>query len=289
MFKNISQEMNKSKASKPVAPDDVLERFKCSVCSNYLSKAPIRQENDKYFCGRCPGPGNRSDLLEEFAKQFLYPCQFKVWGCTQFLEWNSVELNHHDVACNYKTVSCLVQGCDWSGKKSELMEHCESSHSDLVLDDNSYISLNLNIKKKYINLLKNKTEHFITKVETDGEVIRFSMNYFPGPSDLYEYTFDVKFFNGDDEWRYVNRKMMPYDGSEIYDSKELKVSVCTLHFGDTHIKVQFAPRKEKVNRTSTARDIVGPAYKDPIKRKTRDLPYVRKIHGHPRGHSVIEE
>ena len=228
---------------KSVVPNYILKQFKCSVCWNYLTKAPIKRKNDKYICGRCPEDGIRDNMLEVFVKQFLYPCHFKDMGCTALLEWNSEELVRHDIACDFKRISCLIEGCPWSNSKSQLIEHVIGSHPQLVLNDVTHFVLDLAKDEKFSFVFESsERKYFVGKVRTDGDVVRCSVMYAENVANCNEYLFDVTFYKDDREVRYVNKKVQLYCETDVDDNETFNVSISDLNFHSEVINVRFALR-----------------------------------------------
>lgn len=227
--------------SKSVIADNILKQFHCSVCSKHLTKAPIRKKNGAYICGRCTLDGTRESLLEVFMEEFLYPCCFKDLGCTTLLQWNSEELDRHDIVCGFRTVSCSVKDCPWLGLKSKLTEHYTTYHFEKLCNDDTCFSLDLT-KEEHISFVYEsfEQEYFIGKVQTDGNIIQFSVMFVENVTNFDEHVFDVTFYKDDHELRYVNRKVLPYCQDDIYDSETLKISTCNTYFQNKKINVRFA-------------------------------------------------
>ena len=261
----------KNPDSKSVVPDHILKQFKCSVCCNYLTKAPIKQKNDKYICGRCPGDGIRQNILEVFVEQYLYPCRFNGMGCTALLEWNSEKLEQHDIACDFKIISCLIEGCMWSNSKSQLIKHFIGSHSELVLNDVTHFSLDLTKDDKYCFVFESfERKYLIVKVRIECNIIQCSVTFAENVANGNEYVFNVTFYKGDREVRYVNKQVQLYHET-VNDNETFKIPISDLNFHSKLINVRFALRKSAVNVDKiircelTLKDIECPVCFEPMK------------------------
>lgn len=121
-------------------PIKILEKLKCSECSEYLSSVPVYlKNNSESICGRCYVPDDlkfaRNNAYEDIASAILFPCRYEKDGCTKKL--NTSEIKKHEEECSFLCYNCpvLPNGtCKWRGNRNSLLEHYFKQHEEFILE-----------------------------------------------------------------------------------------------------------------------------------------------------------
>jgi len=75
----------------------------------------------------------RNVALEDLARQEMYPCKYRSYGCAEVFA-NDVIIDHQD-RCWYCPQSCPVPGlktqkCSWTGNYDQIENHLKEEHHD---------------------------------------------------------------------------------------------------------------------------------------------------------------
>lgn len=177
----------------------ILRELHCPICINYMFPPILQCTNGHSFCETCylrlklcpacqsglTGVRNRS--LEAVAEAIAgFPCTNQKNGCE--LKMPIEILTQHQLVCKYREVfPCIKVGCDWVGRREDLLEHWCSKRLDVPAygDDNvCYMELSegfyhVNIIKAHDQLFwfqqkigKNKA-YFVVQFIGNGEKSKF--------------------------------------------------------------------------------------------------------------------
>ncbi|KAF2901502.1 hypothetical protein ILUMI_04685 [Ignelater luminosus] len=124
--------------AEPALGGDIIEKFRCFQCKNYLSVSPIVVSPDgKSLCGICYSSANETaykvPVLEDFLKTLSYPCKFKDHGCKELFKFG--ETQDHDAHCLYHPMKCPApSSCTWEGSIKEMLDHFPECHSEQIAE-----------------------------------------------------------------------------------------------------------------------------------------------------------
>lgn len=88
----------------------------------------------------------RSFTLERLCGKFQFPCKNLRNGCharfpMELMKW-------HEDQCTYKKTSCFMgkiwHDCEWRGRESDWLSHCERKHSNKILKGKESFELTWN-------------------------------------------------------------------------------------------------------------------------------------------------
>jgi len=90
-------------------------------------------ENKLNFCPICSGQfiDTRNLALEDVARQVMYPCKYRSYGCTEIFEFDKIA--GHQVTCRYIPQICpvaklAIRKCSWSGSYEDMKVHLKENH-----------------------------------------------------------------------------------------------------------------------------------------------------------------
>lgn len=106
----------------------------CTICRLALKICPICREQVSDI---------RSKTLERLSGKFQFPCKNLRNGCMVRLPMELMKW--HEDKCSFRKTSCFMgkvwHDCDWIGRESEWMAHCESKHPQKILKNKEKFEL----------------------------------------------------------------------------------------------------------------------------------------------------
>ena len=167
----------------------------CGICRQKVNNCPNCRE---YFVD------TRNLALEDLARQVMYPCKYRFYGCTEI--FNHDQIAGHQVTCRYIPQVCPVAKlaigkCSWTGSYDGVKGHLQENHLEVCCE---YVGDEF----KFIHKLSNYTKIFCF-IFAYNEVF-FSL--FPGENDIFytvllyvgpsenaaKFKYKVEFVNKDD-------------------------------------------------------------------------------------------
>lgn len=120
-----------------------IANLRCSVCENHLSYSPIYLRRNQNVCGRCATRDEltRNIIYESLATCVAFPCCYKNQGCDEQLFMS--EVPDHELFCKFRTMTCLLENCDWEGAMSNFDHHCIFDHADLIIQSKQEFEIDL--------------------------------------------------------------------------------------------------------------------------------------------------
>jgi len=102
------------------------------LCGNGHKICGICREN----VSDCPNCGEefvdtRNLALEDLARQVMYPCKYRSYGCTETFDHDKIV--GHQTTCRYIPQVCPVAElaigkCSWSGRYEDIKGHLQENH-----------------------------------------------------------------------------------------------------------------------------------------------------------------
>ena len=94
----------------------------CDICKPKMHHCPICREQ---FLN------TRNLALEDLARQFMYPCKCRSYGCTDF--FNPDKIVGHQATCRYSPQICpiaklAIGNCSWTGSYNDIKGHLQENH-----------------------------------------------------------------------------------------------------------------------------------------------------------------
>lgn len=164
---------------------DILEKLRCDQCRDYLSCGPVTiNTSGNSICGRCYDMDKqlqRNYAYEHLATLALFPCKYTDYGCIEKYTFQSVK--SHEDNCKHKHYPCAVAkatGCDWKGRRNELIGHCKLSHSDKILPQPYVLEHDIQVdnERSFLIILYNVLFLLQTKVNLMAGKIYHSLQCF---------------------------------------------------------------------------------------------------------------
>lgn len=150
-------------------PEDILKKMVCLNCKGLLSLYPVyvKKDNTGAVCGRCQPVEKdkyiRDEAYEALAQFLLFPCAYKVNGCSKYLTPNVIE--EHEPCCKYRKFICPSTDytkCNWEGTHNLIFKHFEDNHDYLLINEQKFnIDFYNSVDEKL--LMKVNNELFIIK------------------------------------------------------------------------------------------------------------------------------
>jgi hypothetical protein len=175
----------------------------CNICKQKVSDCPNCEEE---FAD------NRNLALENLARQVMYPCKYRSYGCTEI--FNHDKIDGHQATCRYIPQVCPVAKlafgkCSWTGSYSDIKGHLEENHfeecCEYVEGDFKFI-YKLTDGVKLFNFIFAYSEIFFLLIEQKDKILNRSrdeifyavLQYVGPPDNAAKYKYKVEFVNKDD-------------------------------------------------------------------------------------------
>lgn len=114
--------------------------LECPVCREYALPPIMQCENGHHLCAICrkkvakcpvcraPKGRNRNLALEKLAETAMFPCKYRLKGCTAVLLIAAKK--KHEESCEHGPCPCVlgVKSCKWRGPLQEVVDHILRSH-----------------------------------------------------------------------------------------------------------------------------------------------------------------
>lgn len=184
----------------------LLEKLRCSKCHKFLSCFPIYSDtNQNSICGRCHASESknylRNNIFEISMEHFKFPCCYESNGCSVKLV--PKRILEHENWCEFRTFKCSALSfvteplCDWKGFASDIYEHFEQKHQDLILQDGKF----------EVDLISNYTGNFlyafgdnyfiVTKtIDSNSDWFACTLTYIGSDPIVNDYNFRIILENG---------------------------------------------------------------------------------------------
>ena len=94
----------------------------CHICKQKMHRCPTCREQLL---------NTRNLALEDLARQVIYPCKYRSYGCTEILGHDKID--GHQATCRYSPQVCPVAklaigNCSWTGSYSDIKGHLKENH-----------------------------------------------------------------------------------------------------------------------------------------------------------------
>jgi len=175
----------------------------CDICKQKVSNCPTCREDFEY---------TRNLALEDLARQVMYPCKYRSYGCTEI--FNHDKIARHQATCQYTPQVCpvakLVIGkCSWTGSYSDIKGHLKENHleecCEYVECDFKFISRLTDNMKFFCFIFAYNEVFFFLFQKKDKIIYRsydrrfYAVLLYVGPSEnSAKYKYKVEFLNKDD-------------------------------------------------------------------------------------------
>jgi E3 ubiquitin-protein ligase SIAH1 len=94
----------------------------CRICKQKVSRYPNCREQFVY---------SRNLALEDLARQVMYPCKYRSYGCTETLSHDKIF--GHQATCQYIPQVCpfakrAIGNCSCTGSYNDMKGHLQKNH-----------------------------------------------------------------------------------------------------------------------------------------------------------------
>jgi len=127
----------------------LLSHLECPVCLEYLKPPILLCANGHKICRicrqkvtKCPTckdhfVDTRNLALEDLARQVIYPCKYRSYGCTDTFSHDNIV--GHQAKCRYIPQVCPVAKlaigkCSWTGSYDDIKGHLEENHLEVCCE-----------------------------------------------------------------------------------------------------------------------------------------------------------
>uniref|UniRef100_A0A6P7H4A0 RING-type E3 ubiquitin transferase n=1 Tax=Diabrotica virgifera virgifera TaxID=50390 RepID=A0A6P7H4A0_DIAVI len=203
----------------------LISQFECPVCFKYVSP-PIRLcVSGHSFCTNCfenlnkcavcreKMSPNRCILLEKLHAFLTFPCKYLDKGCS-FSGKGDLRTNHQEY-CEFSSTTCPLgyTSCDWTGLRSEMIDHCKTNHPGNIFFQNKN-----RVKLHNFHLGKSMTYHYLVYIHDtlfrcawdlreESGLMRFAVYSLGKPSSDKTFCFTIKMF-----LKNTNKKVVSMSG-----------------------------------------------------------------------------
>ena len=194
----------------------LLNHLECPVCLDYMTPPIILCANGHKLCEicrkevtTCPNcRGNfvttRNLALEDLARQVMYPCKYRSYGCAEIFEHDKIV--GHQATCLYSQQVCPVAKlaigtCSWTGSRKDIKGHLQENHLEVCCE---YVEGEVKFIHKLDTYMKlfcfifAYNEVFFSLFHWEISIFYIVLLYVGPSENAAEYKYKVEFVNKDD-------------------------------------------------------------------------------------------
>ena len=193
----------------------LLDHLECPVCLEYMRPPIILCGNGHKICNVCKQKVNscptcrgqfvrtRNLALEDLARQLMYPCKYRPYGCTETFVQDKIV--GHQTTCLYSPQVCpfaklAIGTCSWTGSYKDIKAHLKENHfegcCEYVEGDVKFI-YNLTAGLSFYCFLFAHNEIFFPLFQ-ERDNIFYAVVLCVGPAEFAaKYKYRVEFINND--------------------------------------------------------------------------------------------
>ncbi|CAH0559250.1 unnamed protein product [Brassicogethes aeneus] len=112
-----------------IIPEKELQNLICGECGNYLSVLPVREDENKKYCGRCNKVGKTSNFQNKY-KNGLFRCINRYDGCNKLLTFEQTV--QHEEICKFASKSCPICPRFSCNTLSLILHFCEFHPNNIL-------------------------------------------------------------------------------------------------------------------------------------------------------------
>ena len=197
----------------------LLIHLECPVCLEYMTPPIPLCANGHKICricrqkvAECPTcrakfTNTRNLAVEDVARQVMYPCKYRSYGCTE--TFNHVKIVGHQAKCRYIPQKCPVAklaigNCSWTGSYNDMKGHLKEDHPEECceyVEGEFKFLYNLHSYGASIRLfcfIFAYNEIFFSLFQDKGGIFYADLLYVGPSENAAKYKYKVEFVNKDD-------------------------------------------------------------------------------------------
>jgi E3 ubiquitin-protein ligase SIAH1 len=145
----------------------------------------------------------RNLALEDLARQVMYPCKYRSYGCTGTCSHDNIA--GHQAKCVYSPQVCPVAklgngNCSWTGRYNDIKGHLKANHLEICCEyteDGIQVLYRLTDDMMCFGFIFAHNEIFFTTVLENENTLHVVVHYIGPAENAAKYKYKVEFVNKD--------------------------------------------------------------------------------------------